>query len=187
MTHRREKHRRPKGRIQPDYIAVGRILAPHGIRGEVKVEILTDYPERFFQHPTLYVGPAAVPVKVKSARYFKSYVLLSFENRPDRNAVEELRGLYLQIPISEAMPLEEGEFYLFQAIGLEVVTDEGDLLGTVTEVIETGANAVFVVKGEGREILIPDTKEVVLGADLEKGTLTVHLIPGLVPEQNEES
>ncbi len=176
---------RVRGRIQADYIAVGRILAPHGVRGEVKVEIMTDYPERFFKHPTLYAGTGATPLKVKSARYFKSYVLLSFEGRPDRNSVEELRGEYLQIPMSEAAPLGDGEFYLFQAIGLEVVTDEGKRLGEVAEVIETGANAVFVVEGDEGEVLIPDTKEVVLGADLKEGVMTVHVIPGLIPDEKE--
>jgi len=183
MSHRRRSGKKPRGRIKPEYIAVGRVLAPHGIRGEVKVEIMTDYPERFFHRPTLYVGPEATPITVRSARYFKSYVLLSFEDRPDRNSVEDLRGRYLQIPMAEAMPLADGEFYLFQAIGLEVVTDEGKALGKVTDVIETGANAVFVVEGSGGEVLIPDTEEVVLGADLEKGVLKVHLIPGLVPEE----
>ncbi len=86
------------------------------------------------------------------------------------------------MPREDAIPLEEGEYYLFQLLGLDVYTDEGQYLGKLKDVIETGANNVFVVKGEGqKDILLPDTKEVVTDIDFDNGRLTVHLLPGLLP------
>ncbi len=172
-------------RLNPKYVTVGKILAPHGIRGEVKVEIMTDFPERFTKRPRLYLGRAARPVQVESARFFKRFVLLKLEGYPDRTSVESLRGELLQVPVEEAMPLDEGEYYLYQMLGLKVVTDEGRSLGEITEVIETGANDVYVVRGETGEILLPDIAEVILDVDMERGVVTVHLIPGL--EGNERS
>ncbi len=169
-------------RLSPKYVTVGRILAPHGIRGEVKVEIMTDFPERFTKRPLLYLGKEARPVQVDSARFFKRFVLLKLDGYPDRSSVEGLRGELLQVPVEETVPLEEGEYYLYQMLGLRVVTDEGRELGEITEVIETGANDVYVVRGESGEILLPDTDEVILDVDMEEGKVTVHLIPGLEAE-----
>jgi len=121
-------------RLNPKYVTVGKILAPHGIRGEVKVEIMTEFPERFMKRPRLYLGKSAKPVQVDSARFFKRFVLLKLEGYPDRNSVEGLRGELLRIPVEETMPLEEGEYYLYQMLGLQVVTDDGRELGEITEV-----------------------------------------------------
>ncbi len=90
-----------------------------------------------------------------------------------------LRGQLLQVEMSQAIPLEEGEYYLYQLEGLQVLSDQGKELGTIVEVIETGANNVFVVRGPDGELLLPDTEEVVLDIDFDKGKMTVHLLPGL--------
>ncbi len=171
------------GHAEPKYVTVGRILAPHGVRGEVKVEIMTDFPDRFMEHPRLYLGRSSTPVRVGSARFFKQFVLLKLEGYPDRNSVEGLRGELLQIPIGEAITLEEGEHYVYEMLGLEVITDDGRELGEITEVIETGANDVYVVRGPLGEVLLPDTDEVVLEVDLKGGKVEVHLLPGLMPEE----
>ncbi len=175
--------KRQNKRINPKYVTVGRILAPHGVRGEVKVEIMTDFPDRFMERPRLYLSRSSTPVQVDSARFFKQFVLLKLEGYPDRNSVEGLRGELLQIPIEETAPLEEGEYYVYQMLGLEVVSDDGRELGEITEVIETGANDVYVVRGPLGEVLLPDTDEVILDVDPENGKVKVHLIAGLMPEE----
>jgi 16S rRNA processing protein RimM len=168
-------------------LAVGRVLRPHGLNGEVRVEILTDYPERFSLHETLYLGSiqeaegeGCTPYGLESYRFHKGAVLLKLEGIDERNAAETLRELLVWIPFAQAVPLEEGEQYEYQMVGLTVVTDEGQELGQVAEIIDTGAAAVYVVRGMRGEILLPDTSEVVLDVDVEAGRMVVHLIEGLV-------
>jgi 16S rRNA processing protein RimM len=98
----------------------------------------------------------------------------------DRNEAEKLRAQWLRVPEDEALPLEEGEYYLYQVIGCTVITDEGQVLGQITEVIETKANNVFVVEGPDGEVLLPDIDEVIKEVNLENGRLLVHLLPGLL-------
>ena len=97
-----------------------------------------------------------------------------------RDQADAFRGQLIQVPYEDAVPLEDGEFFLFELYGMSVVTDEGEQLGSLKEIIQTGANDVFVVQGERGEVLIPDTEEVVLNIDREQRQITVHLIPGLI-------
>jgi 16S rRNA processing protein RimM len=161
------------------FLAVGRVLRPHGVRGEVRVEIHTDFPERFAVYETLYLGDQRTPYGLEGHRFHQGKALLKFVGVDDRNAAEELREQWVWIAIQDAAPLQEGEIYLHQMIHLRVVTVEGEDLGEVTEIIETGANPVYVVRGSGGEILIPDTDEVILDIDLDRQRVTVQLIEGL--------
>ena len=165
---------------EPLYLAVGKLRRPHGVRGEMLMEVLTDFPERLRPGLTVYVGPRHLALRLRSVRPHGQALLVAFEGYDDRDRAGLLRNMLVTVPASETPPLPEGEFYYHQILGLRVVTDEGEPLGTVTEIMETGANDVFVVTSpEGGEILLPDTKEVVLAIDLENGTMTVHLLPGL--------
>jgi 16S rRNA processing protein RimM len=146
---------------EPRYLVVGKIVAPWGVRGEVKVAIETDFPERFKRLKRVYLGEKATSCD-------------------DRNAAEKLRGHLVQIPIEEAMPLDEDEYYVYQIVGLDVWTAEGEHLGRVSEVLFTGANDVYVVQGDKGEILIPAVEDVVLEVDLTGGRLTVELVEGLI-------
>lgn len=164
-----------------DLIVIGTIMKPHGVRGEVRVKPLTDLPERFAWLEAVYLGKDSPKLyKIDSIRFHKALVLLKFEGVTNRNDVELLRGQLVQIPESEAIPLEEGEYFLYQLEGLRVVTDEGAELGTISRVIETGANNVFVVSGNDGDILLPDIDDVVLEIDFENGRMLVHLLPGLI-------
>ncbi|NLX11645.1 MAG: 16S rRNA processing protein RimM [Chloroflexi bacterium] len=173
---------------EPLYLLLGRVLRPHGVRGELRIEILTDYPERIVPGSSVQIGPdpddpATIETyEVTGARRHQQYLILRLEGLDDRNAVEPLRDQFLLVPLADAVPLEAGEFYLFQVIGVEVYTEDGEHLGAVADVIETGANDVYVVRGPRGEILIPDVEEFVLTVDIEAGRMTVRLMEGLLGE-----
>ena len=165
-----------------EFIIIGQITKPHGVRGEMRVKPYTDEPERFTWLDYLYVGETA-PQKmaVEQARAHQGMILLKLTAVTTRDAADALRGEWLMLPEDEALPLEEGEYYLYQLEGLAVITDEGEPLGSLTRIIETGANHVFVVQGESGELLLPDIAEVIQDIDFENGRMTVKLLPGLRP------
>lgn len=166
---------------EPRFLVIGRIIKPHGVRGEMRVEIITDLPERFTWLETVYLGEKdPQPVGVESVRFHKNFVLVKLVGYDSREEAADLRSQLLQVPEDEGIPLEEGEYYLFQLEGLAVYTDEGEYLGELVEVMETKANNVFIVHGPRGEVLLPDTEEVVLDIDLENGRMEVHLLPGLI-------
>jgi len=171
---------RADNKAGPRYLVIGRVARPWGNRGEVKVEIMTDFPDRFALLREVYLGPKAVPFALEGFRLHKRSALLKLEGCNDRAALEKLRGQLVQIPIEEAMPLGEDEYYVHQIVGLTVWTMEGEYLGTVGEVISTGSNDVYVVRSEGREMLIPAIEDVVLEINLAQGRLIVELMEGLI-------
>jgi len=171
---------------EPRFLAVGRIAKPHGVLGEVRVELMTDHPERFEWLDAIYVGeknPRRVPIV--SVRYHQDVVLLKLEGYPTRTEAELLRGELLQVPESEAVPLEDDEYFLYQLIGIEVFTEQGRHLGQLTEILETGANNVFVIDNEGRQYLIPDIPDVIREVDIENRRLVIHPMPGLIADLDE--
>lgn len=181
MDRRTESTMRKRTRRQvPRYLAVGRIAAAHGIHGEVEVEIHTDFPERFVPGARFLVGQRKEPMVVESVRPYRKRLLIKFEGVSDRTVAQSLRGAWIQVPISEAWPLEEGEYYEFQVLGLEVWTEEGEYLGTLEEVIYTGANDVYVVHGPRGEVLLPAIPEVIREVNLDAERMTVRPLPGLI-------
>ncbi len=175
---------RPEGsgirRCVPDYLTIATVLRPHGVRGDLKVRLETDFPERFSLLNRVYLGPNYLPFEVQDFRNLPGYGLLKLKGLDDRAAAEALRGLDVQIPIDEAMPLGAGKYYEHEIIGLEVWSDDGERLGAIEEVLFTGSNAVYVTLGPDGEILIPNLPEVVLEVDLGGGRMTVRLPPGLL-------
>lgn len=163
---------------QPTYLIVARIVAPFGVRGEVKAEIWTDFPDRLAKRKTVFLGHEDEdprPYTVRSVRFHQGQVLFGFVGCDDRDTAERLRGLFVQIPTSEAAPLPEDTYFLYQIIGLDVQDTEGKHRGTVTAVMTTAGNDVYVVEGEGGEILVPAIADVVLDIDLEHGRMTVDM------------
>ncbi len=156
-------------------IVIGKIGAPHGIRGEMRVIPLTDFPERFQELEQVYVGEDLM--QVEDCWYHKQFVIMKLKECPHREAAAELTGQLLYVDKSQAMPLEEGEYYTFDIIGLEVFDLEGNSLGHVTEVLKTGANDVYVAskKGQAKQILIPALKAVVKEINLPEGKMVVDL------------
>jgi 16S rRNA processing protein RimM len=180
-----------KAKEQKSYLAIGKIVGPHGIRGEVKVEPMTDFPERFQAGGAVYLGMStgmteAKPVTITAARPHQGRWLVLFGHIKDRNAAETLRDQYLLIPEESAMPLGEHENYAHDLIGLDVVTAEGQALGKLVEILFTPANDVYITRGEQGETLIPATREVVQSVDLSARRMIVALPDGLLAPETDE-
>jgi 16S rRNA processing protein RimM len=143
------------------------------VRGDLKVQPLTDFPERFQRGAALWVRGRRY--EVQRSRWSRGLVYLGLSGIDSRNAADELKGALLEVPESDLTPLPEGQYYRFQVIGLEVRTPEGGSLGRVAEILPTGSNDVYVVRGGPRELLIPAIEDVVKEVDLEGGRLVVEL------------
>jgi 16S rRNA processing protein RimM len=175
-----------KQQPEPRYLAVGRILRPHGVHGEVRAEILTDYPERVQTElarnaRTLYLGKDHRPVTLTGVRFHQDVMLLTFKDYTTRDEADALRGVLVEIAVEDAIPLEEGEYYHFQLTGMQVQTEAGETLGEIVDVFTApGANDVFVVHGPRGEILIPAIDDVVIDLDVAARRVVIHLLPGLL-------
>lgn len=171
-----------------DYLSVGYILKPQGIKGEIKVEPLTDYMERFDELDIFYIknGNQYSPLKVISTRYSGHHVFLRLEGFNNMNDAEKLRGQYLWIPREMAKNLPKDTFFIADIIGCSVYTQDGKQLGNVDRVIHTGSNDVYVTKGSMGEILIPGLKKVVLDVDVKARRITVSAqeLEGLLPNED---
>jgi len=172
-------------------LAVGQIIGVHGVHGELKAQILTDDPSRFDLLTRVFVGPDGaepVPYEMEGYRLHQKWILIKLQGIDDRNKAETLRGQLIQVSSEEAIPLEAGEYYEHQIVGLEVWTADGQNLGQVVEILYSPAHEVYVVQGAGvqspkaspREILIPAVASVVLSVDLEAGRIVVELPEGLL-------
>jgi len=169
---------------EPAYLAVGKLHRPHGVHGEIIMELLTDFPERLKAGVTLYVGPEHTPMLLQKVRLQNKGMLVSFQGCSTPEAAGELRNQIVFVRAADRPALPEGEYYHHQIIGLQALTQQGDSLGKVIDILETGANDVFVIRPHnGREILIPNTDEVILHIDLIKGQMIIRLLPGLIPDE----
>lgn len=166
----------------PDHmVLVGRVLAPWGLRGQLRVYPETANPERFRRGAWLFVD--GTPRRVETSRtHQRGHVVLRFEGVSTPEAADEFRGAELTVPEADAQPLGEDWYYHFQLLGLTVVTDDGRELGVLAQVLETGANDVYIVRRDGREVLIPAIADVVIEVDLASKRMVVHPLPGLLDE-----
>jgi 16S rRNA processing protein RimM len=152
--------------MSTDLIIIGKIVAPHGVRGDVRVIPLTDFPNRFLGMKSVLVGATRL-LPIESAKFHKQFIILKFRGLDDRNAVEDLRGSLLHVQRNDAVPLEEGRYYVFDIIGMSVYTIDGRLEGIIKDVIATGSNDVYVVERQGgRALLVPALKKVVASIDV---------------------
>lgn len=168
----------PRGEVS--HLIIGRILGARGVKGELRVQILTDFPRRFASLKRVFVGDHLTPYEVETVRFHKNIVLLKLRNVDTAEEAECLRGQAIKVPVEEAVPLAPGEFYWHQIIGLEVWTTSGDYLGKVTEILVTGANDVYVVRSDSREVLIPAVADVIKEIAPEKGKIIIEPMPGLL-------
>lgn len=166
-----------------DLLKVGVITTTHGVRGEVKVFPTTDDAERFLEleYVLLDTGRELRRLDIKNVRFFKNLVILKFDGIDNINDIEKYKGKDLWIPREKAQELGEDEYYIADLQGLNVVLEDGTEFGTLRDVMETGANDVYIIdSNEHGEVLLPAIKECILDVDLEKNTMTVHLMKGLL-------
>ena len=166
-----------------DVFQVGVISSTHGIAGEVKVFPTTDDMNRFkkLKEVILDTGKETQLLHIQRVRFFKNMVIVKFKEFRSINDVERLRGKSLYVTRENAVPLEEDEYFVADMIGMKVITEDGTEFGTLSDVMETGANDVYVIDSkEHGEVLMPAIKECVLNVDMESGIITVHLMNGLI-------
>ena len=161
-----------------EFITIGKILAPWGIKGKLKVEVVTDFPQRFAPSSKIYIDQQ--PVTIGSTEWHKGKAIIKLDTIDSIEDAEKLRGRPVEIHYSQLYPLPEGQYYHFQLIGLEVWTTQGELLGNITEILTTPGNDNYVISGAKGEILIPAIEDVIKSIDLNKGRLVIEPIEGLL-------
>ena len=165
-----------------DLLQVGVITSTHGIRGEVKVFPTTDDPNRFrkLKQVILDTGKEQLEMEIASVKFFKNQVIVKFKGIDDINDVEKYRKAGLYVTRENAVPLGENEYFIADLIGLKVISDDEEELGLIDDVLQTGANDVYIVKKEQTpDLLIPAIKDCIKNVNIEEGTMIVHLLPGL--------
>jgi len=167
---------------EPEFLVVGKLRRPHGVRGEILMSVWTDSPEYLKPGVDVYGGDEHRPLRIRNVRWHRQDMLIAFEGCTDRDQAGEFRNQLVMVRADDRPPLPEGEFYIHQLIGMRVIEDEtNSLLGNLVEIIETGANDVYLVRPEeGPDILLPDIDPVILDIDIKGGEIRVHLIPGLI-------
>lgn len=173
-----------------EYVIVAEIAAPFGLRGAVKANIQTDFPDRFDRMEEAYLAPPDAPLNAPRERYAllsarvqnDKQVVLRFEGITKNEQAEKLRGYTVAVPRTEVVPLPEGEYYIFQIIGLEVYTTEGEYIGKVVNVEKLTANDIYVVRGpkSSKDLLLPAIKDVIKTIDLDSNRMTIEWMEGLI-------
>jgi 16S rRNA processing protein RimM len=167
----------------PVFLAVGKLRRPHGLQGEINMEVLTDFPERLKSGSKLYIGEQRQEVRLVKIRRHSNTLLLSFENYSTPEQVGELRNQVVFVSTDNLPPLPEGEFYQHELVGLTVLDETGQPLGKIVDILETGSSDVLVVRQpSGGDVLIPYLDSLLMEVNLAKGTYQTRLIPGLLDE-----
>ena len=165
------------------FLRVGVISSTHGVKGEVKVFPTTDDPARFKALKTVLLdtGKEHKALEITGVKFFKNKVILKFKGFDNISDIEKYKGMDLLIPREDAVPLEENENFIADLIDMTVVTDRGETLGTLVDVLEAGANDVYVIETEGKkEILLPAIKDCILDVNVEEKHMLVHVLEGLL-------
>lgn len=174
-------HTKQRAQQPPEYLVVGRVIRPHGVRGALVIEELSPLIRSITASTNVFIGSPPSEVIVEDLRPHRDRYLLTIPDCNSREQAENYRGLELQLRFEEVAPLPEGEYYYWQILGLKVKTVDGQVLGEVIQILETGANDVYIVRSpEQKELLIPAIEQVVQKVDLEEGLLIVDLLPGLI-------
>ncbi len=169
---------------EPEYLVVGSLRRPHGVQGDIVMEVQTDFPERLRAGTRVFVGDAHLPMLLKSVRPHSEGLLMRFEDMETPEQAGRYRNQLVSVKTADRPPLPEGYFYDHQLIGFEVVEDESSKpIGTLSEIMRTGANDVYVVRRpDGSEVLLPVIASVVLHLDVSRRQIRVHLLPGLIED-----
>ncbi len=169
---------------EPAFLAVGKLRHAHGIHGEMLMEVFTDFPERLVPGTILYLDQAGEQLTLVKTRSHRAGLLLTIEGYSTPEAARELRNRLLYVRADDRPALADGEYYHHQLIGLQVLSEAGEVIGPVAGILETGASDVLVIRPEsGPEVLIPVSDAFVQSIDLKNRRIIVRLIPGLLAEE----
>ncbi len=163
---------------QPEFIAIGEVIALWGTKGKLKVRVVTDFPQRFTPSSKIYINQQ--PMTINSTEWHKGKAIIKLNTIDSIEDAQKLQGQPIEIHHSQVYSLPEGQYYHFQLIGLEVWTTQGELLGIVTEILTAESNDNYVVHGAKGEILIPAIEDVIKSIDLDKGCIIIEPIKGLL-------
>lgn len=164
-------------------LQVGVISSTHGVRGEVKVFPTTDDVKRFkkLKKVILDTGKEQLPLEIEGVKFFKQFVILKFRGIDNINDIEKYKGKRLLIDREHAVKLKKDEYFIADMIGMDVFTEDGELFGALKDVMETGANDVYIIEmSDGKEVLVPAIKQCILDVDIENRKMVIHLLEGLV-------
>ena len=165
---------------EPVYLAVGFLRRAHGVRGEIIMDLHTDFPERLKSGRELWVGEERRPVELESARPHAKGMLVKFKGVESPEAAAQLRNQWIYVLAADVPSLPEGQLYQHELIGFDVVDENGEPLGRLVEILETGANDVYVIRNEaGKELLLPAIPSVILELDAPQRLIHVHVLEGL--------
>ncbi len=178
MADTKETSGSPKG--EPVYLTVGFLRRPHGLRGEIIMDLHTDFPERLKRGRKMFVSEDYKPVTIQSVREHQNGVLIKFADIDTHDDAGQFRNQWVYVKARDVPALPEGRIYQYQLFGFKVVDENDNVLGELVEILETGANNVYVVKDEsGRELLLPNIPSVILDLDTGRRLMRVHLLEGL--------
>ncbi len=178
MTSAQEHAGSPKG--GPVYLVIGFLRRPHGVHGEIIMDLHTDFPERIKSGRKVYIGDSYEAATFASVRAHGDGLLVKLRGYDTPEAAGRFRNQWVYVRSSEVPPLPDGQYYNYELIGVDVVDDSGNALGKLEEILETGANDVYVVRDDaGKEILLPAIPSVILDLDMDRRLLKVHLLEGL--------
>lgn len=161
-----------------EFITIGRVLGPWGIKGKIRVNPMTDFPERFDAGETAYIEERLYIIE--NTEWHKGNALVKLKGIESINDAGEFTGKLVEISAAQVRPLPTGQYYYYQITGLKVITTVGREIGTVTDVLTASANDIYVVKGKDGEVLIPATEDIIKSIDLEKKLMIIEAVPGLL-------
>lgn len=165
---------------EPDYLAIGHLRRPHGVHGEMVMEVHTDFPKRIKSGMKVFVGEAHDALVIGGARFHNEGLIIKFQDVETPEGAGRYRNLWVYVASADRPPLPEGQYYFHDLIGLQVLDEKDAPIGKLTEVIETGANNVYVVtRADGSEILLPAIPSVILDVEMGRRLMRVHLLEGL--------
>jgi 16S rRNA processing protein RimM len=169
----------PKG--ESIYLAIGYLRRPHGVSGEIIMDVHTDFPDRIKSGRKIFIGDKHEAATFDTVRVHGDSLLISLRGYDTPEAVGRFRNQWVHVKAKDVPPLPEGQHYKYEFVDLDVIDDQGNALGKIAEILETGANDVYVVRDEaGKEILLPAIPSVVLEVDMELRRMRVHLLEGLI-------
>ena len=161
-----------------DFITIGRIIATQGVGGKLKLQVTTDFPQRFTPSARVYIDQQ--PANIESTEWRKGLAIIKLDTIDSLEEAKKMVGKMIEIDESQLWPLSEGQYYHFQIVGLEVWTTRGELLGKVSQILNTPSNDNYIVSGANEEVIIPAIEDVIVSIEPDKGYITIEPIEGLL-------